>query len=531
MGFLQGIQVSQNKKAEDRRERQSQLTNLIKGFEIDSNTGQYAPNERGQLGLDAQQQQMESKLKYLEEQNQMMQSNFNTDTMTRSVTHLVKGNAKDAQMTIDKNPSLKETLKQKNVHQVAPIDWQNDQELWKNIPNMNIKPEDLQDPAVVAALNTSFSKVQGADGKWRLSSTENLVQSTNTLGYMPSNMSDAVINRFNRAGEILNGRVITNEEQKLKDTQLDSAQSNANLQRADLYMAEEFTTKFFEENPNPTMEQFNAFKVARAGGGGTDYKTMKAMYDAELSKMKVDEKKTEMTDAKNVDQGTVQFLESLASDMKVTNESLKMGKKIQGDKKMTTEERKETFNKFAMVDGFIGLNKELQNMDVTDTDKNMLTKFRDNVAQLAGTDMVPGDREKILRGIDLKTKVGAMVAKYVKFMSGAAVTEGERAMYMDLAQAGNWSTLEPMKTSMRAFTQSLMDDTEASFNAYRNVYPHDYQLALGDLNKYRAKVDEFGTVNDQIDQKPPMANFDPASQPGVNRASGRPSLSSFNKGN
>lgn len=88
-------------------------------------------------------------------------------------------------------------------------------------------------------------------------------------------------------------------------------------------------------------------------------------------------------------------------------------------------------------------------------------------------------------------KFKTLMAQYVKDMSGAAVTEAERAMYSDIISGGNWGTKEAMVASLSGFLDGLTTQYSSAIEGLSGNYPRsqiEHARALHRMRKKYAKV-------------------------------------------
>jgi hypothetical protein len=89
------------------------------------------------------------------------------------------------------------------------------------------------------------------------------------------------------------------------------------------------------------------------------------------------------------------------------------------------------------------------------------------------------DEDKDIIGtIDVNTRVGFIKAMFVKAISGATVSDTERAEYMKMFYGGNWSDETTAKATLKAMTDTMKGYHIKKAKKTRDTLPHEYNNSL-----------------------------------------------------
>ena len=460
---LNGIAAAEKSMATDRIEAQQELSNFIAGYEK-NDSGKYIPNERGQNTLDVNNEATKQTLMQLDAQNQLMQGRINSEDMTQATTHLAMGNIKDAWAQIEKNPVLKKQLQdQFGVVTIAPIDWENDRALFNgsgiNVDNVNGEALD--------ALNSSFFKYYDKNGVAKLGNVHNLMKSTNYDGYIDSATRRAMEKRLDYFGQVLKGHVITPQEQRIKDNSTQAIENKSELDAEVSGLKLQELYNMIANNPDmrakEILDKINPLSLA-------DQKKK-----LEISKMQGDaDSKAKLGD---IDQA------KFYNDMKtlpINKETLDTATLLQGDRKPTTEERKSINGKFALAKAFDKFSKYFENQNI---DADAVSKMRLAIDKVWETDKTPEEKRQYVTELKLGTEFKTLMFEYIKYMSGAAVSDNEKTDYFDIIASGKWSNKDAAGKSLRSFADTLLTSSYNNLEQYYG-YPRDYMLARQMMESY-----------------------------------------------
>jgi len=167
----------------------------------------------------------------------------------------------------------------------------------------------------------------------------------------------------------------------------------------------------------------------------------------------------------------------LLDDAQTLNWDKNLGTKIAvSAQKVLSEFNKQDITKMSREELGDAVDKQMKAMeDAIGTDKAGASKYRTHLVIMA--------------------KFKTLMAQYVKDMSGAAVTEAERDMYMDIMSGGNWGTKEAMIDSMSGFISGLETQYKSAINGLQMTHPRSYFEHTRDLHRMSAK---YGKVKKTI---------------------------------
>jgi hypothetical protein len=514
--------------AQARKQRQLDLTNKInygvnadgsfdaRGQMMLDNKGQQAQLTHNQNQMMLEQQKLQQQLIEATQKNQELEDRQVTVDMTTGITQLAQGNFADVDKILTNNPALKQRLAQIGITDIAPVDWARDKDLYGQLPNFNVEPllndEDLvsgveeidiaqklkEKQAKMRALDGSFFKARNKQGKWVLHSTEELIHRSNTKQYMTTSSYDKLAKVFQKRQSILKGTVISDEELELK-----AKQAKASGVQADLQV----------EQGTALLDKLTRMKEE----GATSEEILSAIpsKDTNSRKYTPEEIKANEEVKAEVRLKTARELRKIKSEGAVTYESIKLGTEI-ADKIVSGEvEPKDTDMKLlkeielnskniegnkVSMEVSKNLNKSLKVLDVTD-------KAIQSLKSLAKTANTAPEREfiklsKYYVGNDKDTKekldmikvsstVGMVVARFIKSMSGTAVTESERAFLTTLVQGGNHVSTTTMMQAINEFRKVELDSAKVSVDSYKaNDFLYSYVKNSNRLKKYDYELTE-----------------------------------------
>ena len=524
--------VDRNDRVEGRRAKQQRLSNFIAGYEQDAN-GDYAPNERGQESLKGQFAALKQKTYVLETQNEMMQAQLNEGSMNTAIKSLAMGDAKDAWRVVSRNPVLKASLQKNfNMQSILPVDWENDASLFKDA-GIDMSPEALADPKVRNAFNSSFFKVVHPDGTMSIGNTQDLINKTDFVNTASKEDSEGLRRRYNLVGEVLSGYVKSPQQREdelkaatLNRTNVDSSLDIAtikddyieeiklmpisNVEKLNLifgingekdpkalerkikelkYEFDKETNKWKKRKivANAKEAESNAWVAGQTENdkkkkiianakeaevdadvklGTKDNLILKADLANDKTKLEIKEKLQKIADGKPF-VGEAKFRKDLG-DMPFNDESLAKAAALQGKRKLGAEVNKNLSGRMHMAKGFNDFTERFRKAKLDHNAVATIGSFMDKITKPG---MTTQDREMALNKVQLGSEAKALLAEYVKFMSGAAVTEGEYSRYQDIFTAGAWSSRESADEAMRSFTNYLRESAERVVDSIKYV-PH-----------------------------------------------------------
>jgi len=151
-----------------------------------------------------------------------------------------------------------------------------------------------------------------------------------------------------------------------------------------------------------------------------------------------------------------------------------VAKQLQGDKKLGT----------ARQDYLNGMFSTIKNMDRLQAkmasskfDWDALTKGMDELSKISGTEwrnMSEKEKQHMLDRFSFDSDLRVVMAGYIKAMSGAAVSDQERAFYENAILGGNWSSKETALSAMKGFRSGIYNGYLASLEADSINLPATY---------------------------------------------------------
>jgi len=184
---------------------------------------------------------------------------------------------------------------------------------------------------------------------------------------------------------------------------------------------------------------------------------------------------------KEMAQGSLEFKEGLSETVTLTGnkkeaeQRYQRAKTLQGKEAPTTETTNYLTKRSSMVSSFKILQDKLSTLKM---DKNAFTRVKNAVAKFAGAGATgtisADDLAKFKNELSFNAELKVVMAQFVKDMSGAAVTEQERAMYSNIIEGGAWSTKEAMVASISGFTEGLTSHYENTLDGIKTEYPRTF---------------------------------------------------------
>jgi len=469
MSFIQGVTAANNSIAQDRADRmesrqakQQKLTNLIKGFEIDPNTGEYAPNERGQNALDTQNEQLKQQLATLTEQNMQIQSVLNKDSMTTTVTKMLKGDVQGGWKTINHNPGLKAMLAKKGMEDLQPVNWAQDKDLLEGVPALKaLTPEQLTDQQLMNALNSAYFKVK-RNGKWQVNTTESLIKVTGTTQYTDKTTTTGMKNRLSKINEILALKVQNPYEEKLQAMKVQNAIGAEEFNAEKIALQQRDMKEWIKSNPNGTVAEFLEYSRPRSEKTIAIENAINNPQPAEPA-FPVNEFNASVEDS---------YANYSGKGPVFTNEQIAIANKLQDKNKVSATDNTNINSRIALMKGFAQIDKAYSGVD-----KNAWETIKTNINKYLPADWAkisPSERASINEKIKQDAKLGGYIAEYIKMMSGAAVTDSERALFTDIVSSGKYATKEAFQAALDGFRESLRSSTNVMIDATKHRTPHSY---------------------------------------------------------
>jgi len=550
-----GLRAATTINTEKRKQRLEELQQHIKGFELDKASNKYVENERGAMAMDLQAKKLEQSLMYVNAQNNMMSSVLNAQSMTDATSALLMGDHATAAHAITTNPILKENLKNKfGVVSVAPVDWENDKHLFAQ-HGINISDEALKNPKIRQAFNSAFSKIIKTDGTTDILGTEVLAKETGYLNYLPPKEKGLAIKRFNMLKQIISGHITTPEEEAVKAAKLSAEAAKAEAIASQAKFTEHLTNikkhdldKFFAEHPNATLADYMAAntpvdpvkqQINKEKQTQEALKTQQQKLkinaqenNLELQKIKLKEEQLKLDkidkEAKNVVKQLTPAEKAVKakSILKVDNPdpvTIEAARDYEADsikhKLIDAKKLQDIRTQADFVNDFKALEKTASHID-TDAIESIKTDIR----KVLG---VSGSKEEVaqkLSKLKLDTQIGLTLRRFLKFMSGAAVSNEEFEGYVQLFKGGNWSDDTALRETIRTFRETLEQSTLRSTKSISSDAPYTaYRVKriLGSIDS-----NSVAPTNQTPTNQTPTSKM-PNNQAPADKKSSRPKLEDF----
>ena len=179
-------------------------------------------------------------------------------------------------------------------------------------------------------------------------------------------------------------------------------------------------------------------------------------------------------------------------DTKIAGHSLYgMAVQVQGDNKISSTRRDYLDG---MVSTIENTNKLREKLATSDFDWDALSKGMDEVSRITGTEwrnLSTKEKQDMLNRFSFDSELKTVMAGYIKAMSGAAVSDQERAFYEKAILGGNWSTKETAVASMDGFMVGLLGGTKSAVTSLMANTPATY------LN-YKDRIKSIKIFNSEV---------------------------------
>ena len=157
----------------------------------------------------------------------------------------------------------------------------------------------------------------------------------------------------------------------------------------------------------------------------------------------------------------------------------KVAKAAQGKNDMSATDRQYLDGLYDASISFKAIKTKLEDDKI---DRNALKKAWSEIASISGAEMAkmtPADREQFLNKLSLDSETRLAAAAFIKAMSGSAVSDAERAYYLDLITKGDWSTKEASLATIEGFRTGLNRSYENKLDSLKNFVPYDVYTRRG----------------------------------------------------
>lgn len=464
----QTLQVRQSIKDSDRRERQRELNNRVKGYEKNED-GAYAPNDIGLANEATAQTEAENRLVHAEAKAKQLEDITSEMSMTKMIISMADGSVADAQMELNKNPNLKAKLESTGMRNLSQVDWDRDGELWEADPNFELSKSDLEDKELRNTLDKAYFKVQRDDGKWQLVPTKAVYDQSGTKNYIPSKERDRMNKLFNTIGEVLGGRIITTEEERFQKAKLDTATQQLGNDKRIAELQREEMESYLGANPNATLNDYiNSQKVVTAPS------TKELINREKLKQLKA----KGVNDANKEKEEAISYSPAIRAEFDAkrkvggfTKEDIAFAEKLNETLPKNYQPLKgEPLKKYNRVLGLAKTsNAIVDKMAKADWDADAVESVSNVITNIFSSDNpTMGDANKKLKGIQIGTEVRSVLADYINYVSGAGVTDQERQSILNIFGVSAVNDKEALVNGMKTFSNIMRDRSQVSIDSLEN---------------------------------------------------------------
>lgn len=494
---------------ENRAEKQQRLTALAQGYTQDEN-GQWvtthlkqSENNVNQEKLNLVQQQLEATQQELQKQ----QSYQFAKSMANLTNSWVDGNFEDAYKYAHQTPGFLDKLKSApslDFQDFTQINFSNPEDI-QNLKELGIdttKIEDNKDSQ--DALQSSLMKVIGKDGKSRIVPIDSIIKQTNSYEFYTKEQRDKYDSNLGFINNTIKGLTIQEQEAK---------KGKDKLTIASIQKQAEDMTKYFKENPDKTYTDYlNSQKPSNLNdvqakefldwkklpgnenktyseynnlGKDTRTKITSANLKDEYANLRVLESEGKLDKPSSVRLKVLHELFSTDNDEK--RDILKTGMvivdKYYGEGKLFNQDiskediintklyaqqsgiKPDSKSNQDLKDQFITLKigkrlaSEVSELKDDEISRGIIDTGIQKVSKLLGDEtfkkLSDEDKAKVLKSIEMKTKLGKFLAKYINGISGTAVAEQEYARLSELFSGSNLENTEALKQGVKTFVSEL----------------------------------------------------------------------------
>lgn len=177
--------------------------------------------------------------------------------------------------------------------------------------------------------------------------------------------------------------------------------------------------------------------------------------------------------------------------------------------KIDTKTSKELKDQYNILLNGKRLSEEISKLDNEEVSRGIYDIGLQKVKQLFNDDKfnssTPEEKAKVLKSIEMNTKLGMFLAKYIKSISGAAVSDNEFARLRDLFSGSVFNNTQTLKTGVTAFVNEL--DTQFKDASKTNLL-NDPATTLDVVRMYTKEFNntkEFSNTKSVDNSKPVIA--------------------------
>ena len=253
MSLAEGMQIADNRRQRAFNNSMELRNQNRKDLQLQAKLAQNGMTASGGL-TEAQQikeQLLQEQLQAQKQQLQAVQAKFNADGVTNILDSVVQGNWHDAYKVWNTTPGLKEALASAptlDVKDISPVNY-NDPNDVEQLKGMGISK--LDDKEVQDALNSSFMKIQGHDGKWRVVPVDSIVKETNTWNMFSKQQQENYTKRAQYINSVLQGK---NPELAARQEEVTTKTAELQTKSAEMQLAN--VEKWLKDNPGKTIKDY-----------------------------------------------------------------------------------------------------------------------------------------------------------------------------------------------------------------------------------------------------------------------------------
>jgi len=442
---------------------------MVQAYDIKSRRDLQAQQLQRQNTLDIQRQsqfEQESKLKDIQLQQMQIQLKQLTDDIAKKDTYsgfdayrVSKGDTKFLNNKL-KNPNIKKVAKGINGFYKIDINSQQDLELLKK---KGLTPEDIEDEKSDAPRYVKVTIDNSNPGSFEILDLYTLYAGT---GYMNTMKKEEI-------------EALTLKAKKLA---LKKEQSVAGLQKiktkSEVEAQDFLQWKKIPGNENKTFSEYEQI------GKPVEQPTVTtATLKDEYANLKIEASNGELSKDKQVRMDVLNKLFSTDNDEKrqILSDGIKITSKYKGnlfdidinDKdiiaaklyaqqagiKPDAKANRELKDQFNTVKTGKRLVKEIEKLGDEELSRGLydtgIQKMKKLLSDKKFEDMSEEEKAKALTSINMNTKLGMFLAKYIKSISGTAVAEAEYNRLKDLFSGSSFDNIQSLKEGVKAFVGEL----------------------------------------------------------------------------
>ena len=391
--------------------------------------------------------QMQLKL----QQNQMAAKDL--DLATDAL--VTNGNYEEFNKVVKSNPTIKEKLQANyGVSSIRPIDWNNKEDI-KELTKKGLSIEDISrmDDEAKAGISKAFYMADNG----QLTSLDSFIQQTGYINRATSDKVEAYVGMKEQ---------LANIGKRLSTDQVEAESADA----------------WLEANPDKTWNDW----VKQQQEGGKEETITNAGLKSEYADLRTKKTNGELSKDEEIRLDTLDKLFSTDNDekRKILEKGLEITKKYKGNLfdaeiadedivnaklyaqqagiKPDTKANREFKDQFNTLKQGKRLTEEVNKLKDEEISRGLLDagvqKLQTMLSDKAFKSKSPEEKAKVLKSIEMKTKLGKFLASYIKSISGTAVAEAEYKRLADLFGQDVLTNTQTLKTAVNTFVGELDEE-------------------------------------------------------------------------